>query len=71
MSVEVNQGETEELAESKRQPRLTRPARTHDEDPLGAADSLDLVSRGHYENTTGGASKMNAGLNVELYAPAA
>lgn len=71
MSVEVNQGKPEQFAEAKRKVRLAGPARPNDQDPHGAAKSFDLAFRGHYENTTGGDSKMNSGLRVELYAPAA
>ena len=71
VGVEVDQGETEELAESKGKLRLAGSARTQNEDPVRAAKSFDPASGGHYAKTTGGVSKMNAGLNVELYAPAA
>ena len=71
VSIEVDQGKTEELTESKRKLRLAGPARTQNEDPVRAAKSFDLASSGHQAKTTGGVSKMNAGLNVELYAPAA
>ena len=71
MSVEMDERQTEEVAESKRKLRLPGSARAQDQDPVRAAEPFDLASGGHYANTTGGVSKMNAGLNVELYAPAA
>ena len=69
--IEVDQWKSEELTESKRKLRLARPARTQNEDPVRAAKSFDFASDGRHAKTTGGVSKMNAGLNVELYAPAA
>lgn len=71
VGIEVNQGKTEELAKSKRELRLASPAGTQKEDPIRAAKSLDFASGGDHAKMTGGVSKMNAGLNVELYAPAA
>jgi hypothetical protein len=66
MSVEMDQREAEELAEPKRKLRLPGSARAQDQDPVSVAESFDLASVGHHANTTGGDSKMNAGLNVEL-----
>ena len=67
----MNDRKTEELAELECELRLARPARADDKDTLGAAESLDVHRRCHYEKTTGAVSKMKAGLKVELYAPAA
>jgi hypothetical protein len=71
MSVEMNERESEHVGQPKCEVCLAGAARSDDEYSLGFAESFDFVYRGHYENTTGGDSKMKSGLRFELYAPAA